>query len=140
VSAPSKPSVTLKRNVTIKAIVTDKFKDYLLFEVSQNGQQIDLQLKDLQTKKAELGAANSKLLIEQVDQQIAQLQATQAELKNRIETIKKLENDTYFSQGVIEGLVTLGEGDNLYEKLGGMEIIIKDGVVQKINPVGTPQI
>ena len=41
--------------------------------------------------------------------------------------------NSIYSQGPIDGMVTVSAGDNLYEKLGGVEIVVKDGVVQEIN-------
>jgi chaperonin cofactor prefoldin len=54
------------------------------------------------------------------------------ELQKRIEEAKKLPLDSEFIQGTVDGFVQVKKGDNLYEKLGAMEITIKDGVVQNI--------
>jgi len=46
-----------------------------------------------------------------------------------------LQMGSYFMQGTVDGFVSVNVGDNLYEKLGGMEIFIEDGIVQDIVPV-----
>ncbi|NBV41533.1 hypothetical protein EBR96_02025 [bacterium] len=51
------------------------------------------------------------------------------------DAINQLELNSLFTQGTVDGFVSVSEGDNLYEKLGGMEILVQDGVVQKITPV-----
>ena len=46
--------------------------------------------------------------------------------------INSLELKSLYSQGPVEGFVTVNVGDNLYEKLGGIELVVEDGVVKKI--------
>ncbi len=58
------------------------------------------------------------------------------ELNQRFGMIKELQPGSLFTQGIIEGFASVKEGDNLYEKLGAMEIIVQDGVIQTIRAVG----
>ena len=133
-------TVTLKRTVTIKAIVTEDFKNYLSYE-------LDTAIKDLQNKIAEVEKQGAMLIesfkkegstdqVKSVEQQL-QLEKQQQlsvinDLKNRISEAKNLQLDTEFVQGTIDGFVAVKPGDNLYQKLGALEIIVKDGVVQDI--------
>ena len=47
--------------------------------------------------------------------------------------ITDLELKSLYSQGPVEGFVTVQVGDNIYEKLGGVEVIVEDGIVKKIS-------
>jgi hypothetical protein len=134
-------SVTLKRSVTIKVIVTEKFKQYMLFEIAEarkNAEarlvQIDQQLGQI-SKLAE-SESGQQLIAQKVDSEKIQLKATLIDLEGREKAVHALALESHFIQGNIDGFVSVAEGDNLYEKLGGMEILAKDGVVQKISPLG----
>ena len=127
ISKEKSKTLTLKRSVAIKAIVTDRFKEYIQFEVNTGIQasrvrldQIDDQLKDQSIPPV----VREKLILER--DQIGQ---SMRELGQRLEEIDTLEMGSQFLQGVVDGFVTVVPGDNLYEKLGGMEVIVKDGIV-----------
>lgn len=139
-------SVTLKRTVTIKALVTDKFKQYMQFEVNEalkNSQlrinQIDSQVKEIEKALAEKpGDKFRQRSLEQLKMEKGQLLHSAEELQNRSKAITQMKNGEYFTQGMVDGFVTVNIGDNLYEKLGGMEILLNDGIIQEINPVSKP--
>lgn len=142
-SQPSKTkSVTLKRSVTIKAIVTDSFKQYMQFEIKQNVQgaqkkieTIDKGLSELQSRPDFNQNQGTQLLKQQLEAEKVQLQYTLQELAQRLNAVQTVPLNSHFTQGIIEGFVSISEGDNLYEKIGGLEILIQDGIVQKIAPV-----
>ena len=50
--------------------------------------------------------------------------------------MQQLQPESHFVQGMVDGFVSVNPGDHLYEKLGAMEIVIKDGIVQNINAIG----
>lgn len=133
-------TITLKRTVTIKAIVTEDFKNYLSFE-------LETAIKDLQNKIQEIENQGKTLMdslksegsseqIKSVEQQLKlekqQQQNVIADLTKRIDEAKKLELNSEFVQGTIDGFVGIKVGDNLYQKLGALELIVKDGVIQEI--------
>lgn len=126
----AKRAVTLKRSVTIKAIVTDKFKEFMKVDIdaaiSQTQgrmDQIDTQLKD----QSIAPVVREKLILER-----DQHSQTMREMSSRKTNLKTMENGSQFVQGVIDGYVSVSVGDNLYEKLGGLEIILEDGIVKDI--------
>ncbi len=138
---PTAKSVTLKRTVTIKVVVTDKFKSYMSFELNEairNAKQrielITQQLPQVSLLAPEANAGR-QAIIQQLEAEKIQLDATIQEHESRLNSVTDLQLDSLFVQGTVDGFVSISEGDNLYEKLGGMEIILKDGIVQKINPV-----
>lgn len=129
-------TLTLKRSVAIKAVVTEKFKEYIQFEVNTGIQgsrvridQIDDQLKD----QAIPPVVREKLILER-----DQASQTMRELAQRLEEIQDLKMGSHFLQGVVDGFVTVNIGDNLYEKLGGMEVLVNDGVVINIATASIP--
>jgi hypothetical protein len=135
VSEKSK-TLTLKRSVAIKAVVTDKFKEYVQFEVNTGIQgsrvridQIDEQLKDQSIPPV----VREKLILER-----DQVSQTMRELAQRLEEIQDLKMGSHFLQGIVDGFVTVNIGDNLYEKLGGMEVLVNDGVVVNIATASVP--
>jgi hypothetical protein len=135
-----KKAVTLKRTVTIKAIVTEDFKKYLTYEL-QNSiktledklQQMEIQGKQLIEMLTKQGALDQVGSIrQQMEMERVQQKSAKDELTKRMDEAKNLPLDSEFVQGTIDGFVTIKPGDNLYQKLGAMEIIIKDGIVQDI--------
>lgn len=128
-----KQQVTLKRRVTISAIVTDKFKEFLRLELKET---VAFSQQRIQEIDAQLQSQSLGLEIQtQLRAERQQLELTVQSESQQAEAIEKLENDTVFNQGVIDGFVSVSVGDNLYEKLGGMEIVVKDGIVQKLSPL-----
>ena len=105
---PTQKTLNLKRTVTIKAIVTEKFKEYMRYEIQRSIYNLQTQGESPQTK-------------ERLEEAHLQLEA-----------IDLLALGSQFVQGVVDGFVTVSEGDNLYDKLGGMEVIVLDGIVKKI--------
>ena len=61
--------------------------------------------------------------------------AAKSDLMMKIEEAKRLQIGTEFVQGPLEGPVHVSIGDNLYKKVGGAEIIVKDGIIQEIRGV-----
>jgi hypothetical protein len=143
----TKKSVTLKRTVTIKAIVTEDFKKYLVFELQNAIKNLDqkMSLVDTQGKKLieTLKDKGAQDQINSINQQInlekQQKDAAVTDLNKRIEDAKNLALNSEFIQGTVDGFVTVGEGDNLYQKLGALEIIIKDGIIQDIRGDSLPE-
>ncbi|OGC07377.1 hypothetical protein A2526_02510 [candidate division WOR-1 bacterium RIFOXYD2_FULL_36_8] len=135
--------VELKRVVMVKAIVTEAFKDNLIKELDRAVKNLENQeeqmtsqsqahMKSLQEKGAKQQALAFK---NQFQNEKARLSAARSDLLLKIEEAKKLTIGTEFVQGPLEGPVTVGVGDNLYKKVGGAEIIVKDGIVQEIRGI-----
>ncbi len=135
-----KKSVELKRVVMIKAIVTEAFKDNLIKELDRAIKNIDMQMTQVEMQgKNFMEDLKKKGLMQkavslkgQMDEERSRQQAAKADLLQKIEEAKKLTLNSEFVQGPLEGPVSVSVGDNLYKKVGGAEIIVKDGVVQEI--------
>ncbi|MFC1478863.1 YlqD family protein [Candidatus Margulisiibacteriota bacterium] len=140
-------SVTLKRTVTIKAIVTEDFKKYLKQELQQAIQDLDNKLNEVITQ--------GNMLIQQLEQQgqaeqvniiKQQMELDKQQQAAAREDLEKKTNDTdllalssEFAQGTIDGFVSVKADDNLYEKLGALEIIVKDGIITEIRGDSSPE-
>ena len=85
--------------------------------------QIDKQLAGL--------SGDSPMFI-QLTAEKEQYQAYIASEGNQRNFVAGLELGTLYSQGPVEGFVNVAVGDNLYEKLGAVELVVEDGVVKKI--------
>ena len=135
-----KKSIELKRVVMVKAIVTEAFKQNLVKELDRAAKNIDNQVSqmDLQSrnymenlrKKGEVKQLNA--FKSQLQQERAKQTAAKSDLLMKIEQAKKLAVGSEFVQGPLEGPVDVKVGDNLYKKVGGAEILVKDGVIQEI--------
>ncbi len=133
-------SIELKRVVMVKAIVTEPFKQNLVKELERAVANLDGQLNQMEGQsKNYLEDLKKKGLMQkaaafkhQLDEERARQAASKSDLLMKIEEAKRLQVGSEFVQGPLEGPVEVAVGDNLYKKVGGAEIIVKDGVVQEI--------
>lgn len=93
----------LKQTIAIKAVVTEDFKKYLRYELKKS-------------TETETETDFFNVLI----------------LEKKRNEIKDFELGSLVIQGTVDGFIKVKKGDNLYNKLGGFEIIIKDGIIQDI--------
>ena len=134
--------VTLQRTVTIKVIVTEDFKKYLTAELERAIKNLDNQVANLETqgkalienlkKQGDKTQKQVSAIAQQINLDKQQESLAKDDLKKKIEQAKALKLGSEFVQGTINGFVKVKKGDNLYKKLGAMEIIIKDGVIQEV--------
>lgn len=133
-------SVELKRIVMVKAIVTEAFKQNLIKELERAAGNIDTQSAQMDTQgKTYLEDLKKKGLMQkaaafkhQMDEEKARQAAAKSDLMMKVEEAKRLQLGSEFVQGPLEGPVHVAIGDNLYKKVGGAEIIVKDGIIQEI--------
>jgi len=136
-------AIELKRVVMVKAIVTEAFKQNLVKELERAVSNLDTQASQMDERsKSYLESLKKKGLMQkaaafkhQMEEEKARQAAAKSDLTMKIEEAKKLQLGTEFVQGPLEGPVNVGVGDNLYKKVGGAEIIVKDGIVQEIRGV-----
>jgi len=117
--------VNLKRNVTINVEITEKFKNDLIKELNANADLAEQKLKELQQKI---------ILVDPKDQanlqsELSKLSQLLSQVPAQKETIQKMTIGSIFQQGIVESTVAVKVGDHLYEKLHGLEILVKDGVI-----------
>ncbi len=134
--------VQLKRTATIKVIVTEEFKKYLVSELERAIKNLDTQLAQMEDQGKKLidtlkkQGEKTKKQVAAISQQInldrQQERLAKADLEKKIQDAQLLPLNSEFIQGTVDGTVDVAKGDNLYKKLGALEIVIKDGIVQDI--------
>lgn len=139
-------SVQLKRQVTVKTLVTDTFRQRAQGELSNELKLIDTQLQQLeaqyqhslqQLEKVAQQGQNVQKQLQQLQQEAQQKRNQLASLKMQVSqelgNLDKIENGNYVVTGILENFITIKVGDNIYEKLMNAEMIVEDGVVKSIS-------
>jgi len=128
----------IKRPVTVIAIVTETFKQELIRELKESIDQVDANQQALesqarryllQLQTADL--AQSSAFRRQVDVEKAKQEQMKTELQARLDEAEKLEIGSEFPRGTLESFVDLQPGDNLFERIGRAEIIVKDDIIEE---------
>lgn len=136
----------LKRPVTLKIIVTPRWKEEMQQQMRAQINQIDAQLQQLEMQgqraiteiqKQSLSPAAPQVIqqIESIQSQVNQKKSELLEKKNnflgQLEQIQLLEFDKEIAQTQLEGFFRLDKGDNLVNKMN-VEIVMRDGIVEEI--------
>lgn len=129
--------LTITRPVVIKAIVTESFKRLYIQDLEDAIKRVDAlaQQLDTQIRRTELErqvSPQSRAVRQQLELERARQEATKAELTMRLREAQDLELNSEFAQGTVESLVEVHVGDNLFNKLGRAEVVVKDGIVMEI--------
>ena len=139
--------LTIKRNITVRAVVTPRWKEEAERELSQAISTTDQQLAQLEQEGqevvAEIRRQSANPLDPRIQDQVAgvqqQVAAKRAELeeqkRNLLDqqaTVQGLEFEQFVDQGQLESTVAIQVGDNLVEKLQAA-IVVRDGVVQAVS-------
>ena len=136
----------LKRPVTVKAIVTPRWKEEAQQQLQAQLNQTDQQLQQLEIQgqraiteiqKQSLQPPGPQVMqqIENIQMQVNQRKSELLEQKNQVlqqlQQVQLLELNQEVSQGQIESVFSIQPGDNLIEKMQ-VEILLRDGVVEEI--------
>ncbi|RCL52604.1 MAG: hypothetical protein DBW85_06040 [Synechococcus sp. MED-G71] len=139
--------LTIKRNITVQAVVTPTWKEEAERETSQAITNTDQQLAQLEQEGQqvieEIRRQSANPLDPRIQEQVAgvqqQVASKRAELeeqkRNLLEqqsAIQGLAMDDIVEQGQIESTCTIAVGENIVQKLQA-SIVVKDGVVQSIS-------
>jgi hypothetical protein len=129
----------LKRQVVLKAIVTEKLKESLTHEVEEAiaevqdaQQQLDVQSRRVMLELQRTDLNRAMAFRQQLDSEKRKQDDLKQELQERLQEYQKLELGSEFVRGLVEGTVEIREGDNLSDKMGRAEIIVKDDIVISI--------
>jgi hypothetical protein len=130
-------TLTISRPVSIKTIVTEAFKRLYVQELEEAIKRVEAleQQLDTQIRRSELErqvSPQARAVRQQLELERARQEATRAELVMRLREAQQLELNSEFPQGTVEGVVDVHVGDNLFNKIGHTEIIVKDGIVIEI--------
>ena len=135
-------AIQLQRTVTIKVIVTEEFKNYLVAELDRTMKNLDAQVQRMEEqgkklienlkKQGEKTKQQISTIVQQINLDKQQQSIAKVDLAKKAEEAKGLKVGAEFVQGTVNGWVTVEKGDNLYKKIGALELIVKDGVIQEI--------
>ena len=133
--------VTVTRPVLIKAVVTESFKRLYVQDLEDAIKRADTILEQITTqiRRSELErqvSAQSRAIRQQLEVEHARQEAAKAELQMRLREAEALQLNTEFTQGTVESLVEVSIGDNLFNKLGRAEILVKDGIILELREEG----
>ena len=142
-------SITIKRNITVRAVVTPRWKedaerelsgaianlDQQLAQLEQEGQQV---IDEIRRQSANPLDPRVQEQVASVQQQVAAKRAEMEEQKRQIleqqRQVRDLEFEQVVEQGQIESLCEVRVGDNLVQKLQAA-VLVRDGVIEAIeNP------
>ena len=136
------PSLTVNRSIAVQVIVTEKFKEELKAELQaaadtsqQRIDQMEFQsrryLADLQ--RTDLSQAMNAR--RQIEAERNRQEALRQDIVRQLEEADKLELDSEYPRGTLQGVVELKEGDDLVQKLSATQIVIKDGLIVEVREV-----
>ena len=143
----TKNSISIKRSIAIKAVVTPTWKEDAEKELSKAISNIDQQLSQLEQEGQQIvnniRSQSVNPLDPRVQEQVSQVQQQVAAKRNEIEEqkrnllqqqsqVRELKMDEIVDQGQVDSFVDITVGDNLIEKMQ-VSITVKDGVIQSID-------
>jgi hypothetical protein len=136
----------LKRPVTVKAIVTPRWKEEVQQQLQGQISQLDGQMQQLEMQAQrtveEIQKNNLKPPSAQVLQQMENIQLQVNQKKNEIldkksqllqqlQQVQLLELEQEVIQAQMESVFRLDKGDNLVHKMN-VEVVMRDGIVEEI--------
>ena len=142
----TKNSISIKRSIAIKAIVTPTWKEDAEKELSRAISNIDQQLSQLEQEGQQIAnnirSQSVNPLDPRVQEQVSQVQQQVAAKRNEIEEqkrnllqqqsqVRELKMDEIVDQGQVDSFCDVSVGDNLIEKMQ-VSITVKDGIIQSI--------
>lgn len=131
-------SLIIKRPVVLKNIVTEKFKQQLMEDLSNAVKQIDIRINQMNFQERRISSTDKqqKKEIAMMREELRQERNRQEQIKNnlqrRLEQIPQLEVGSESVSGNYDAPVKIEVGDNIRTKLFPAEIIVKDGIVVDI--------
>ena len=143
----TKNSISIKRSIAIKAIVTSTWKEDAEKELSNAISAVDQQLSQLEQEGQQIvsniRSQSVNPLDPRVQEQVGQVQQQVGAKRNELEEQKRnllqqqsqvrdLKMDEIVDQGQVDSFCDVSVGDNLIKKMQ-VSITVKDGIIQSIN-------
>ena len=140
-------TIQLMRQVAVKAIVTENFKNQVATEINRNLQQIDAELQqlefkgkraiaDLEKRAGQPVPPEVRIQIETIRQQVEAEKLRLLQLKEEMmaqnQALTELPVGSVVTQFTVENPIEVRIGENIFQRLEGGEILVKDGVIQEI--------
>ena len=139
-------TLSIKRSITIRAVVTPAWKEEAERELSAAISTADQQLAQLEQEGQqvvdEVRRQSANPLDPRVQEQVAQVQqqvaAKRAELEEQKRNllqqqaqVRELDMEEIVDQGQLESFCDIKVGDNLVEKMQ-VSVVVRDGVIESI--------
>ena len=143
----TKNSISIKRSIAKKAIVTPTWKEDAEKELSNAISAVDQQLSQLEQEGQQIvsniRSQSVNPLDPRVQEQVGQVQQQVGAKRNELEEQKRnllqqqsqvrdLKMDEIVDQGQVDSFCDVSVGDNLIKKMQ-VSITVKDGIIQSIN-------
>ena len=143
----TKNSISIKRSIAIKAIVTPTWKEDAEKELSNAISAVDQQLSQLEQEGQQIVSSIRSQSVNPLDprvqEQVGQVQQQVGAKRNELEEQKRnllqqqsqvrdLKMDEIVDQGQVDSFCDVSVGDNLIKKMQ-VSITVKDGIIQSIN-------
>jgi type II secretory pathway component PulJ len=136
-------AIQLIRQVAVRAIVTENFKNQVGQEIQRNLQQIDAELQQLEFKaKRAIGEAEKRAggeakvqadaIRQQAETEKVRLIQMKDEMQGQLQALAELPVGSVITQFTVENPVEVRIGENIFQRLEGGEILVKDGIIQEI--------
>ena len=140
-------SISIKRSITIRAVVTPAWKEEAEREISSAISTSDQQLAELEKEGQQviegMRTQSSNPLDPRVQEQIGQVQQQVAAKRSELEEqkrnlfqqqaqVRELEMEQIVDQGQLDSFCDLSVGDNLVSKMQ-VSLLVRDGVVESID-------
>ena len=137
---------TIKRTITVRAVVTPRWKedaerelsnalsgsDGQLAQLEQEGQQLIDAIRSQSANPLDPRVQDQVASVqEQVAAKRAELEEQKRQLLEQQRQVRELEMEQIVEQGQLESFCEVGVGDNLVEKLQGA-VLVRDGVIEAI--------
>ena len=144
-----KETLTIKRTISIKAIVTSTWKEDAENELSKAISATDQQLSQLEQEGQQvvsnIRSQSINPLDPRVQEQVGQIQQQVVGKRNELEEqkrnllqqqnqVRELNMDEIVEQGQVDSFCDVSVGDNLIKKMQ-VSITVKDGIIQSIDNV-----
>jgi len=132
-------TLRLRQEVGLIFIVTEELKNRLLEEFNAASEEVQRQIDQFDFRArhalAELQRTDLNRAMaarQQIEAEKQRLAAIKHELQDRRREIEALEIGEEYPRGNIEGFIDVKVGDNLFAKLAGYQLVVKDGSVVQI--------
>lgn len=129
----------LNRKVLLKAVVTEALKAELLADAAEAISRIDASLDEIQRTSTRLmlemqrtDMQRAMQFRQQVELERRRYEEAKRQIEERRKMIEGLELGREVVRGTLESQVEVAPGDNLNDKLGRAEILVRDGLIEEI--------
>jgi hypothetical protein len=132
-------SVTIKRDVVLRAIVTETLKQELDDEFSDAIDQIDQRITQLDvgarqyvTELQRNDIQQAMAVRQQIETEKRRFRQAKDQLIQRQRQVEELEEGTEIVRATIESHTEVSVGDNIQTALSGVEIVVRDDEIVEI--------